>query len=102
MSARRGHVLLLLMVLLGALALSGLMFTQAVIHRIDDREAEEVRLQAIWLARSALETGVTGSRSVTTPIGEASVRVGGGRAVVELAGATATAEDGQERFEPAP
>lgn len=105
MSRQRGHVLLLTMLVLAAILAAGLVFTARVQTRIDARETEEVRLQALWLARSALDAGVTGSRTVATPVGEARVRVQGIGAVataeVELSGARATVsgEPRVERFE---
>lgn len=101
MSAQRGHVLLLIMLLLAAFLAAGMVFTQRAQTRIDARHDDEVRLQALWLARSALDAGVSGTRRVETPVGRAVVRVQGASAVVELDGARATmgGEAWVERFE---
>jgi type II secretory pathway pseudopilin PulG len=99
---QKGHTLLLIMLVLAAFLAAGLLFTQQVQTRIDGRQAEEVRLQALWLARSATDAGVTGSRRVQTPLGTATVTITGGTVEVALAGgrATVTGLPRTERYEP--
>ena len=101
MSSQRGHVLLLMMLLLAAFLAAGLLLTQRVQTRIDSRHTEEVRLQALWLARSAAHAGVSGTRRVQTSVGLATVRAAGGSVEAELAGGRATVSrtSGQERYE---
>ena len=61
-----------------------------------------MRTQALWLARSALDVGVAGTRTVRTEAGTATVRATPGSVVVELEGmrATVTASPPTERFAP--
>lgn len=98
---RRGHVLLLLMSLLVALGIAGLLFANRASRAIEARPADDVRIQALWLARSALDAGVGGVRQVETPSGVAVVRASGGSVTVTLAGATAEVGQDEERFTPA-
>ena len=99
---QKGHTLLLIMLVLAAFLAAGLLFTQQVQTRIDGRQAEEVRLQALWLARSATDAGVTGSRRVQTPLGTATVTITGGTVAGALAGGRATVPGlpRTERYEP--
>lgn len=106
-AAQRGHVLLLLTMILLAMSAIGLRIVSRMSVDLDDRPAEEVRLQALWLARSAVDAGVRGSRAVPTPVGPAQVRVVQVglqvTAQVELEGAVAVVSSGpwQERYTPA-
>jgi len=90
---RRGFVLALLMVVLLSLVAAGGLFTSRVSVDLAARRSGELRTQALWLARSALDAGVTGTRRVQTPRGAATVVVQrAGKqttARVELAGALA-------------
>lgn len=89
-----------MLLLIASLAISGAVLTTRANDDIRSRHADDVRLESLWLARSALTAGVTGSTSVETPVGTASVTVSGGTAVVVLEGATATVggQEWRERF----
>lgn len=96
----RGHVLLLMMTVLAAATIAiGMMGTRLEVN-IAARRSTDIRLQALWLARSALAAGVTGTRSVRTAWGPAAVRVekkkdGGVVAIAQLAGGRAEVARGQ-------
>ena len=84
--SRRGHVLILVLVVIAASAAACVVFylrysADQAMWRDDDR-----RVQALWLARSALDAGVQGQRTVDTDAGTATVRVraGGGGPVAEV------------------
>lgn len=104
---QRGHVLLLMMIVLAAMLAAGVVFTSRLSVRVEDRDAADVRVQALWLARTALETGVGGARQVQTASGPAEVRVEGSGArayaEVDLQGAHAVVGGvpRTERFTPA-
>lgn len=100
---RRGHILALMLAFLAAISASIITFTGRVSVDLAARQHAGVRSQALWLARSAIETGQSGRQTVTTPQGEASVVLQGGTATVTLRGATATvtAAPWTERFTPA-
>jgi type II secretory pathway component PulK len=100
---RRGHALLLILCHSAAVGTLSAIFVTRLTTELHDRRAEEVRFQASWLARSALDAGVEGTRRVPTALGEASVVVARERgervARVDLAGAVAVARaDGSERY----
>ena len=99
---QHGHVLLLLSMVLLAAASAGILFATRISTRIDDRAADDARLQALWLARSALDAGARGGFSVATPAGAAQVTVSAEGARVELAGGVAviSAAPWQERYTP--
>ncbi len=89
---QRGHLLLFMLIVLTALTVASAFVAGRHSARIEARPADEVRVQALWLARSALDAGVSGVQQVKTPAGLALVRVDGEGAVqVDLAGARATA-----------
>ncbi|MFT5680310.1 MAG: hypothetical protein ACI8RZ_001216 [Myxococcota bacterium] len=100
---RRGHVLALMLVFIAAISASIATFTSRVTLDLAARRADDTRVQALWLARSALETGQTGRQTVPTGLGEATVLVRGDVATVTLLDATATvtAAPWTERFTPA-
>jgi len=75
----------------GSLALSGI-FTNRLLVSLEQRRQEQDRGQALWLCRSALEAGLSGSREVPTPRGEARVELSGGRCEASLAGGRAWVE----------
>lgn len=91
--ARGSTTLLVSMVLLSLLALGGLFAMRLEVHRAGTR-AQQARLAALWLARSALTAGVTGTSTVKVAQGEAVVQVaaksGGREAIVTLRGGRAT------------
>jgi len=98
---RRGHILALMLIVLMAITAGGMVFTNRVSVDILDRRSADVRLQTLWLARSALDAGVWGPRVVETPAGEATVLVQPGvSAEVTLAGARAviTVSPPSERY----
>lgn len=72
---------------------AGTLFTNRASVDLAARRSGELRAQSLWLARSALDAGVSGVRRVQTPQGTASVTVqgteGNALARVELAKALA-------------
>ncbi len=102
---QRGHLLLLLMVILSAAGLSGALLASQMSQRVEARADDALRAQALWLARSALDAGATGLHRIDTPSGVALVQItaqgAGRRAVVDLGPARATVQDHPplERFE---
>ncbi len=107
MRGRRGQALQFLVVVLAMLLVSGVLISRRASIDHLDRDAARVRTQALWLARSALDTGVSGSRDVETPVGTAHVEVtgaGAGRTVtVTLRGTVADVQEMpyRERYTPA-
>ncbi len=103
---RRGHTLLLVMAVIAALLAGATVVYGKLSGQAQQRPARELRVQALWLARSALSAGVTGSREVWTPHGLARVRVERQGSVVsaqvELGGARASlrSDPYQERYQP--
>lgn len=83
----RGHVVVLLMTILAALCAAALILTGRMDREIDSRAARDLRVQALWLARSAIDSGAKGEQEVVTPLGTATVSV-------ERKGDAATAEVG--------
>jgi hypothetical protein len=105
---RRGSMLLLLMVVVAVIAGGTILIGSRTRAEISRYQQDDLRLQALWLARSALDTGLRGTSTVSTALGSATVTVSGAdpatRVVVELAGARAevTTRPYAERFAPAP
>ena len=102
---RRGHIMPLMLLSLAAIVATGTVFTQRVSVDLRDRRPADVRAQALWLARSALDANAWGPRVVQTPVGEATLTVVYGvSAEVTLAGARAvvTVDPPTERYTPAP
>lgn len=105
---RRGHALALVMAVVAAMTIGGGIVTSQLSSRTHARRADDVRLQALWLARSALDAGITTGRRVDSSQGPASLHVErrGGVVVVQvdLAGASATIVSApySERFTAAP
>lgn len=105
---RRGHALLLVMVVLSATLTLGSVVVLRTQAGIRDRPRAAQRTQAIWLGRTALRAGIRGQQRVETEWGQATVTVrpsgAGHRAVVDLAGAQAvvTSEPYAERYRPSP
>lgn len=107
---KRGSTMLLMtMVILSLLALGALFAMRLQVDTTGSR-AEQERLAALWLGRSALSAGVSGASTVNLPLGAAVVQVstrGAARtAVVTLNGSRATVvsegREWTERFERAP
>jgi len=102
--SRRGHTLLLIMVVLAMSAAAGTVFFTRLSLEQAQVAPDELRVQALWLVRSALDAGVSSPRRVETALGPAAVSVGqrGGAAEVEveLAGGHAVVggEPYQERW----
>lgn len=107
--ARGSTTLLMTMVILALLALGGVFVMRLQVDTTGTR-AQQERLATLWLGRSALTAGVTGTSTVKLPLGAAVVQVSGkgdsSVATVTLNGgrATITSTRGswEERFEPAP
>lgn len=102
MRSQRGHVALLMMTMLATAAILGTLAANRTSRLVEDRATAEVRTQALWLARSALDAGVVGTMTVPTGRGLARVEAATGSVSVELAGARATAQSSppRERFVP--
>lgn len=107
---KRGSTMLLMtMVILSLLALGALFAMRLEVDTTGSR-AEQQRLAALWLGRSALTAGLSGTSTVNLPLGAAVVQVstkGAARtAVVTLNGARATVvsegREWTERFDGAP
>lgn len=109
---RHGHALLLMMTVLAALAMGGLVMASRLEHQGQLHARDAVRTQALWLARSALETGQPGSQTVATPVGAATVKVErkgevatataqlpGGTAQVTVTGPLAAPRQWDERYQ---
>ncbi len=105
--ARRGYALLLVVSVLSAMVISGAVMVARASGELHQREADNVRRQALWLARSALSAGLSGARAVETPEGPARVTVRRSGAatevVVHLEGHVATVVSAPyaERYAPA-
>lgn len=105
---RGSTILLMTMVMLSLLAL-GVVFAMRLQVDTTGSRAEQERLAALWLARSALTSGTSGTSTVKLPLGAAMVQVsakGPARtAIVTLNGNRATVvNEGAswvERFDPA-
>ncbi len=91
--ARGSTILLLLMVIVSLLAL-GVVFAMRLQVDTAGTRAQQERLAALWLGRSALTSGVTGTSMVELSLGaavvEVSARAGTREAVVTLNGNRAT------------
>ncbi len=104
---QRGHVLLLITMVLLAMTAAGLRLAMRTSARLDDRPAEDVRLQAQWLARSAVDAGALGTFDVQTAAGAAHVDVSRqgpaliARVQLQGAEAVATSAPWEERYTPA-
>ncbi len=99
--SRRGHVLGLILMVMLAFGAAGLVVHARLMLGVQQREADEVRLQAIWLARSAALAGTSGRTIVDTVHGPATVVVGEG-VTVSLWGARASVREGAVRYTPGP
>lgn len=73
--ARQGYALLLVVSVLSAMVISGAVMASRASVELHQREADAVRRQALWLARSALTAGLGGERRVETPQGPATVSI---------------------------
>jgi hypothetical protein len=108
MRGRGGHAAHFLVILIATVTASGLLVMSRPGFDPRAREAEAVRLQALWLARSALDTDLAGTHTVETDEGPARVEVrneaDGVMVVVSLAGAVAEVRQVPytERFQRAP
>ena len=72
---RRGHTLLLVMLVLAAFGTLGLSLASRQSIGIQGRRPDGARRQALWLARSALQSGVRGDRRLGTQFGRGEVTV---------------------------
>jgi hypothetical protein len=68
-------MLLLVMLAVTALAVGGGLVYARLNATHPSRRDDEARTQALWLARSALDAGVQGSREVDSAAGKATVKV---------------------------
>ncbi|HVE86027.1 MAG TPA: hypothetical protein VND93_24390 [Myxococcales bacterium] len=107
--------MLLVMTILAAAAAASIVMASRLSIDIAGRRPDAARLQALWLARSAILSGLSGSQQVLTHSGEATVhterREGQVKAVVVLEGGKAevSAVPGaggyqrwEERYDPPP
>ncbi len=101
---RRGHTLPLIMLVLAMSAVAMAVFWTRYSKAQHGWYDDELRAQALWLARSALAVDTVGSRDVQTDQGLAQVevnpRAGTTTVVVDLGGARATisSDPYSERF----
>ena len=98
--SRRGYTVLLVMFVLAAVTAAGVVFASRLSVNQNARRAEAVRLQALWLGRSACEARLTAPRRVRTEVGEAALSRSGTAVTVELSGGMATVDctSHEERF----
>lgn len=96
MRNRRGYVLLAVMALVSLLGVLGILVASQIDTAIQRREADASRTQALWLARSAVLAGVTGSQTVVTAHGNANLRI---ERVAGKVVAVATLPSGSARVE---
>lgn len=89
---RTGYALMLVIFALGAAATAGVIFAARLSVNHNARKAEAVRLQALWLGRSACETRLSAPRRVGTEVGEAALSRVGAAVTVELAAGVATVD----------
>jgi type II secretory pathway pseudopilin PulG len=95
------------MVIIAIVAISGAIFAVRLSQDIQNRRPDQLRTQTLWLARSAILSGVSGVKTVDTPLGPARVVVrpegAGSVAEVELGGARAVVrtEPWTERYDAA-
>ncbi len=99
--SRRGHILALMMIVLAAVLAGTVGFTNRFSIDLSARRQADLRIQALWLARSALDAGITGTQQVQTASGPAVVEVRAGpdgpTARVELGGLWVEVGAGTER-----
>lgn len=107
MSRAKGSTLLLMTVVILALLALGSVFFMRLQVDTEQTRAQQERLAALWLGRSALTSGVTGTSTVMLSVGTAVVQVSGKGdsrvATVTLNDSQATVTSGrsswEERFE---
>lgn len=107
MRRARGSTLLLMMMVIVSLLALGVVFAMRLQVETAGTRAQQERLAALWLGRSALTSGMSGTSTVKVSLGAAVVQVsakGGTReAIVTLNGsrATVTSTSGSwtERFD---
>ena len=75
--SRRGHSLILILVVVAMGAAASAVFFSRLSLEQHRWQPDQVRTQALWLARSAVDAGVIGQRKVATSLGEATVDVQG-------------------------
>lgn len=111
---QRGHVLVVVMAIATLLVLAAFGVANVLVNRAQKKRPDAARVQALWLARSAILTGATGAQTLNTASGPATVKVeakGQKRvATVTMKAGTATASgtpgadgfvDFEERYHPA-
>lgn len=70
----RGHALLLVMMIMAAAGAAAIVMASRISIDILGRRPAAARLQALWLARSAILSGASGRHDVVTASGRATVR----------------------------
>lgn len=97
---RGGYALMLVLFVLGAAAAAGVIFSSRLSVNHNARKADAVRLQALWLGRSACETRLSSPRRVLTEAGEAALSPAGSSVTVALPAGVATVDctTGEERY----
>jgi hypothetical protein len=86
---RRGHSMLLVLIALSAASIAGAVFCTRLSLDFNARAGDALRLQTLWLARSACSAQLVGARQVRTAQGLALVTRSGDVAKVELAKSSA-------------
>ena len=89
---RRGYALLVGLLLMSAASVAGAVFCTRLSVNFNARAGDALRLQALWLARSACSAQLAGRSTVKTDRGNAAVSKAGALVSVELAGARATVD----------
>lgn len=72
---RRGYILVGVMAVIAVIGILVLTVAAQIDRAIHRRRADEGRVQALWLARTAVMAGITGQQTVITSLGGATVRV---------------------------
>ncbi len=97
--SNRGYIAWLTMAIVWGMVIALAVFSARASRTLEDRPADDARLQAIVLARTAFDSGFVGTRTVPTPHGTARVKASPGGAVVTVRGGTATATKDGVRYE---
>lgn len=86
MRQRRGMALSLMIVVLAVLMILASIVSDRVTSNVHHRREDDTRTQALWLARSARDAGLNGTRQVETPYGAATVTALEAQVRVDLSG----------------
>lgn len=90
--SRRGHVLLLVVLLMSVMLAGAALVRQRATSGYAAYAADDIRLTALWLGRSALDNGIGGTQRVQTAAGLAVVQRTSTGITVDLAGHRAEIE----------